>query len=64
MSAKSLFQGNAIRAERIDGDIAEIIFDLKDEPINEFDAATLGELRLAIDAIKSTPGLTAVVRRD
>lgn len=61
MSDKTLFQGDAIRAERIDGDIAEIAFDLKGESINKFDAATLGELRQAVDAIKSASGLKGVL---
>ena len=61
MSDQVLFNGDAISVERIDGDIAEIVFDLKDESINKFDAATLGELRQAIDAIKSASGLKGVL---
>ena len=61
MSDNILFQGDAIRAERIDGNIVEIVFDLKDESINKFDAATLGELRRVVDAIKSASGLKGVL---
>ena len=61
MSDKTLFQGDAIRAERIEGDIAEIVFDLKGESVNKFNAATLEELRQAVDAIKSASGLKGVL---
>ncbi len=34
MSEKIMFQGDAIRVDRIDGDIAEIVFDLKNDATN------------------------------
>ncbi|MFK8018050.1 MAG: fatty acid oxidation complex subunit alpha FadB [Gammaproteobacteria bacterium] len=39
-----MYQGQSIRCERLDGDIAELCFDRQGESINKFDRQTLGEL--------------------
>ena len=42
-----MFEGNSLQVTRLDGDIAELKFDRKNESVNKFDAATLAELKAA-----------------
>jgi len=42
-----MFEGNSLQVTRLDGDIAELKFDRKNESVNKFDAATLAELKSA-----------------
>lgn len=46
-----MYQGQSIQVIRLDGDVAELKFDRKNEAINKFDAATIVELRAATAAI-------------
>ncbi len=47
-----MFQGQSIRVTRLPGDIAELCFDRKDDPINKFDTRTVNELRDAAEAVR------------
>jgi 3-hydroxyacyl-CoA dehydrogenase / enoyl-CoA hydratase / 3-hydroxybutyryl-CoA epimerase / enoyl-CoA isomerase len=42
-----MFQGQSIRVSKLDGGIAELCFDRKEDAINKFDARTVNELREA-----------------
>ncbi|MBF0351415.1 MAG: fatty acid oxidation complex subunit alpha FadB [SAR324 cluster bacterium] len=46
-----IFEGQAIKCKKIDGDIIELTFDLKDESVNKFNKLTLQELSEAVDKI-------------
>jgi 3-hydroxyacyl-CoA dehydrogenase/enoyl-CoA hydratase/3-hydroxybutyryl-CoA epimerase/enoyl-CoA isomerase len=61
MAGKILFQGDALKVERGDGDIAEIVFDLANESVNKFNQTTLHDLRMAVDAIKKAEGIKGVL---
>ena len=39
-----MYEGKSLRVTRLDGDIAELCFDRKDESVNKFDQQTVGEL--------------------
>lgn len=39
-----MYEGKSLRVERLDGDIAELCFDRKDESVNKFDQQTVTEL--------------------
>ena len=51
MADEIMFQGDAISVRRIEGGIAEIVFDLKGDSVNKFNLLTLKDLRQAVDAI-------------
>jgi 3-hydroxyacyl-CoA dehydrogenase/enoyl-CoA hydratase/3-hydroxybutyryl-CoA epimerase/enoyl-CoA isomerase len=46
-----MYQGQSIRVSKLDGDIAELCFDRKEDAINKFDARTVRELGEAVAAI-------------
>ncbi|MBL6749240.1 MAG: fatty acid oxidation complex subunit alpha FadB [Nevskia sp.] len=46
-----MYQGQSIQVRRLDGDIAELCFDRRNDAINKFDRRTLDELRDATAAI-------------
>ncbi len=48
-----LFEGQAIRCGRIADGFVELVFDLKGEPVNKFNAVTLGELKQTVEKLKS-----------
>jgi 3-hydroxyacyl-CoA dehydrogenase/enoyl-CoA hydratase/3-hydroxybutyryl-CoA epimerase/enoyl-CoA isomerase len=50
---QKMYQGQSIRVAKLEGDIAELCFDRKDESINKFDARTVQELGEAVAAIKA-----------
>jgi 3-hydroxyacyl-CoA dehydrogenase/enoyl-CoA hydratase/3-hydroxybutyryl-CoA epimerase/enoyl-CoA isomerase len=56
-----LYQGDAIRVERQDGDLALLTFDLKDEAINKLSSSVIGELLQAVEALESESGLKGLV---
>ncbi|MGB8900991.1 MAG: enoyl-CoA hydratase-related protein, partial [Methylocella sp.] len=56
-----LFEGQTIKAEALDGKIAELRFERRGEAVNKLDALTFGELRCAIDAITATPAIKGVL---
>ncbi len=56
-----IYQGRTLRLD-VDADgVAEICFCSTLAPINKFDAVTLGELREAVDALRATAGVRALV---
>lgn len=56
-----LYQGDAIRVERQDGDIAVLTLDLKAESINKLSSSVIGELQGAVEAIEGDPGLKGLI---
>jgi len=56
-----LYQGDAIRVERQDGDIALLTLDLKDEAINKLSASVIGELSSAIETLENETGLKGLI---
>ena len=56
-----LFEGQTIKAEALDGKIAELRFERGGEAVNKLDALAFGELRCAIDAITATPAIKGVL---
>ena len=57
----TLFQGSAITAKRLENDIVEILFDLKDESVNKFNALTLTELKQAVKVVKESPWVKGIL---
>lgn len=49
-----MFEGSAITVQMLDGGIAQLNFDLKDESVNKFDARTVSELEQAITAVENS----------
>ncbi|MGH8539386.1 MAG: 3-hydroxyacyl-CoA dehydrogenase NAD-binding domain-containing protein, partial [Stenotrophobium sp.] len=47
-----MYQGQSIRVSKLDGGIAELCFDRKEDAINKFDARTVNELREAVAAVQ------------
>lgn len=60
MAEKTLFQGNSIFCSR-DKDIANLQFNNQSSSVNKFDAATLEELRSAINHVQSEKGLKGLI---
>lgn len=56
-----LYQGDAIRVERQDGDIALLTLDLKGESINKLSSSVIGELQEAVDGLESEAGLKGLI---
>jgi len=56
-----LYQGDAIRVERQDDDIALLTLDLKDEAINKLSSSVIGELSQAVEALESEVGLEGLI---
>jgi len=62
-----MFQGQSIRVTKLDGDIAELCFDRKEDAINKFDKNTVEELAAAAAALKadgSIKGLLVTSAKD
>jgi len=56
-----IYSGDTLRVERVDGDIAELTFDSKNESVNKFDRATLADLKAAGEAIAAETGLAGLL---
>ncbi len=56
-----IYQSDALTVQRLDGDIAEMNFDLKGESVNKFDQATVQSLRGALDALEQEQGLRGLL---
>src|SRR5271163_1736818 len=56
-----LFEGQTIKADMLDGGLAELRFERGGEAVNKLDALAFGELRRAIDAIAATPAIRGVL---
>lgn len=61
MQNHQLFDGDVIRVELDGTGIAELCFDRRDGKINKFDNRTGEELRSAVAALRSAPGLHGVL---
>ncbi|MBF0442253.1 MAG: fatty acid oxidation complex subunit alpha FadB [Oligoflexales bacterium] len=57
----TIFQGNALTAKRIEDDVCEIIFDLKGDSVNKFNAVTLNEFREVIKKVAETGSFRGVL---
>jgi len=55
------FEGQSIQCSMIEGGIAELRFDLKDDSVNKFNKATLDELGEAVALIKAEPGVKGLL---
>ena len=61
MNQTPLFQGQSIRVSKLEGGIAELCFDRKEDAINKFDLRTVTELKAAGDAIKGDASVKGVL---
>jgi len=56
-----IYQSDAVRVERLDGNIAELVFDLQNESVNKFNRATVAALTGALDALDATDGIEGLL---
>lgn len=56
-----MYQGQSIQVRSLDGGLAEMCFDRKDDAVNKFDARTVSELREAVEAIKGNSGIKGLI---
>ncbi|MBY8966739.1 fatty acid oxidation complex subunit alpha FadB [Algiphilus sp. NNCM1] len=56
-----MYEGKSLRVTRLDGDIAELCFDRKDESVNKFDQQTVGELGEVAALLGKESGLKGLV---
>ena len=56
-----IYEGKAITVSMIEGDIAELKFDLQGESVNKFNRATLQELEQATKAVAAADGVKGVL---
>jgi 3-hydroxyacyl-CoA dehydrogenase/enoyl-CoA hydratase/3-hydroxybutyryl-CoA epimerase/enoyl-CoA isomerase len=56
-----IYQSDQLTVQRLDGDIAELNFDLKGESVNKFDSATVASLNSALDAIEAEKGIKGLL---
>jgi 3-hydroxyacyl-CoA dehydrogenase/enoyl-CoA hydratase/3-hydroxybutyryl-CoA epimerase/enoyl-CoA isomerase len=57
----TLYQGQSLRVAKLDGNVAELCFDRKEDAINKFDLRTLTELGEAVEAIKKDGSCKALL---
>ncbi len=56
-----IYQSDALSVKRLDGDIAELNFDLKGESVNKFDQQTVASLTGALDALEAESGIKGLL---
>ena len=56
-----IYQSDALTVTRLDGDLAELHFDLQGESVNKFNNATVTDLTAALDAIENEEGLRGLL---
>ena len=56
-----IYQSDELTVKRLDGDIAELNFDLQGESVNKFDQATVTSLTAALDALEAESGLKGLL---
>ncbi|HKK22091.1 MAG TPA: enoyl-CoA hydratase-related protein, partial [Pseudohaliea sp.] len=56
-----IYQSDALSVARLDGDFAELRFDLAGESVNKFNQATVADLTAALDAIEAEEGLRGLL---
>ncbi|RLA62076.1 MAG: fatty acid oxidation complex subunit alpha FadB [Gammaproteobacteria bacterium] len=56
-----IYQSDALTVTRLEGDIAELNFDLQGESVNKFDSATVTSLTAALDALEAESGIKGLL---
>lgn len=56
-----IYQSDALSVKRLDGDIAELNFDLQGESVNKFDQQTVNSLTAALDALEAEAGIRGLL---
>ena len=56
-----IYQSDQLTVKRLDGDIAELNFDLQGESVNKFDNATVTSLTSALDALEGESGIKGLL---
>ena len=56
-----IYQSDSLSVARLDGDIAELNFDLKGESVNKFNQATVTDLTAALDALEGESGIKGLL---
>ena len=56
-----IYQSDQLTIKRIDGDIAELNFDLQGESVNKFDNATVTSLTAGLDALEAESGIKGLL---
>ncbi len=56
-----IYQSDQLSIKRLDGDIAELNFDLQGESVNKFDNATVTSLAAALDALEAESGIKGLL---
>lgn len=56
-----IYESEQLTLKRLDGDIAELNFDLQGESVNKFDNATVTSLTAALDALEAESGIKGLL---
>jgi 3-hydroxyacyl-CoA dehydrogenase/enoyl-CoA hydratase/3-hydroxybutyryl-CoA epimerase/enoyl-CoA isomerase len=56
-----IYQSDQLTITRLDGDIAELNFDLQGESVNKFDQATVASLTTGLDALEAEGGIQGLL---
>ncbi|MDR3416206.1 MAG: fatty acid oxidation complex subunit alpha FadB [Nevskia sp.] len=56
-----MYQGQSIQVRKLDGGIAELVFDNQTDSVNKFDLRTVNELREAVSAIQGDGGVKGLI---
>ncbi len=56
-----IYQSDALSVKRLDGDIAELNFDLQGESVNKFDQRTVASLTAALNALEAESGIKGLL---
>ncbi len=56
-----IYQSDQLTISRLDGDIAELHFDLQGESVNKFDQATVASLTAGLDALEAEDGIKGLL---
>ena len=56
-----IYQSDQLTVKRLEGDIAELNFDLQGESVNKFDNATVTSLTSALDALEAETGIKGLL---
>ncbi len=56
-----IYQSDALTVKRLDGDVAELHFDLQGESVNKFNQATVADLGAALDALEAESGIKGLL---
>lgn len=56
-----MYQGETLSVRRLDGDLAELVFDNRGHSVNLFDRRTVAELASALDALEGAEGLRGLL---